>query len=213
LKKTIYLLLIIFSFLGIPIFYYFVLDNAVSIKYETEKGDCISNVDGRNLCFLQDIYFLLTYLSGIVFILLLVFYKKIIHKVKFVSNEIDFLNKSFDELEFQFSKGLTIEKFEKGIRYFEFEQVKEWKSRFGYVFNIYSNDHFIDKKPHFHFDNKEKKISCKMSFEGDIFESNGINSIEKKVLKDLQYFLSKSENRKILIEKWNQKNPNLKVNN
>lgn len=60
------------------------------------------------------------------------------------------LNIGFDELLFQLSKGLTIEQYEKGMRWFGLEKVKEWKSRFGYQFHIYSNDHLIDNKPHFH---------------------------------------------------------------
>ncbi|MBU3823167.1 DUF4160 domain-containing protein [Flavobacteriaceae bacterium XHP0103] len=124
--------------------------------------------------------------------------------------EFNDLNRSFDELKFQFEKGLTIESHKQGTRYFGLEKVKEWKSKFGYTFNIYGNDHFIDNKPHFHFDHKEKDVFCKMSFEGEIFESKGKNEIDKKVLKELRYFLSMDRTKELLVSKWNEKNPKLK---
>lgn len=78
------------------------------------------------------------------------------------------IDRSFDELKFQLEKGLTIESYSSGTRYLELEKVKEWKSKFGYVFNIYGNEHFINNKPHFHFDNNEEGVSCKISFDGEM---------------------------------------------
>jgi hypothetical protein len=45
--------------------------------------------------------------------------------------------------------------------YLELEKVKEWKSRFGYQFHIYSNDHCLDNKPHFHFIKVSDNIDCR----------------------------------------------------
>lgn len=117
----------------------------------------------------------------------------------------------FDGLLYQISKGNTVENILEGNIFVELEQVKEWKSKFGYTFNIYSNDHFINGKPHFHFDNKSKKIACKISFQGEVFESNGIYSIDKNVLKALCKFLESIEIQRCLIDLWNRKNPDLLV--
>ncbi len=184
------------------------INTSVSLKYETEFGDCISQVSGIDLCFHHNLFIGLTYLCVLLLLLFLIFSKRLIKK----KNTTDFadLNRSFDELKFQFSKGVTIENYENGIRYFGLEKVKEWKSKFGYAFNIYGNDHFIDNKPHFHFDNKEKGVSCKMSFDGEIFESKGKNQIDKKALKELRYFLTMDKTQDIIISKWNEKNPKLK---
>ena len=137
-----------------------------------------------------------------------IFHKRILGKKETV--EFSDLNRSFDELKFQFEKGLTIEKHKNGTRYFGLEKVKEWKSKFGYIFNIYANDHLINNKPHFHFDHKEKGVSCKMSFDGEIFESKGKNKIDKKVLKELRHFLFMDRTQDIIVSKWNEKNPKLK---
>lgn len=120
------------------------------------------------------------------------------------------LNRCFDDLKFQFEKGLTIESHKQGTRYVELEKVKEWESRYNYTFNIYGKEHLIDNKPHFHFDNKEKGVSCKISFEGEILESKGKNEIDKKVHKELKYFLKEEGIQEILVSKWNEKNPKLK---
>lgn len=116
----------------------------------------------------------------------------------------------FDSLLYQFSKGITYESYEKGLRHHEFEQLKEWKSKFGFKFNIYGNDHLIDGKPHFHFDNKEKNIACKIDFQGSILEYKG-SEVPAKTLKDLQFFLLKEDVQKIIYDKWNEKNPNLTI--
>jgi hypothetical protein len=184
------------------------LDTAVSIKYETDYADCISQITGTDLCLQYDIFLGLNYLFILILILFVIFNKRILKKKK----NIDFndLNRSFDELKFQFNKGLTIENHKNGIRYLGLEKVKKWKSKFGYIFNIYGNDHFIDGKPHFHFDNKEKGVSCKMSFDGEVFENKGKNNIDKNVLKELKYFLSLERTQELIISKWNEKNPKLK---
>ena len=59
------------------------------------------------------------------------------------------IEKIFDDLLFQISKGNTVEQILKGTTILDLEQVKEWKTKFGYTFNIYSNDHFIDNKRNF----------------------------------------------------------------
>jgi len=122
--------------------------------------------------------------------------------------ETDFINQIFDDLLFQLNSGNTIENIEKGQTKIDLEQVKEWKIKYGYKLNIYPNDHFIENEPHFHFDNKAKNISYKMSFTGKVFECKGKNNIDSKTMKALKYFLSKSNIRELLIEKWNKNNPN-----
>lgn len=118
----------------------------------------------------------------------------------------------FDEILYQFSKGISYENYNKGQRWIEFEKIKEWKSKFGYNFNIYSNDHLINNKPHFHFDNKEKEIYTKIDFYGNVLESLG-NDIPKKILKDLEFFLTDDKIQKIISEKWNERNPNFMITN
>lgn len=125
--------------------------------------------------------------------------------------EFENLDKSFDGLLYQFSKGITYGSYKKGLRYHEFEQIKEWKSKFGFKFNIYGNDHLIDGKPHFHFDNEEKDIACKIDFQGNILECKG-SEVPSKTLKDLQFFLFQEKIQKIIHDKWNDKNPNLTIN-
>jgi hypothetical protein len=49
-----------------------------------------------------------------------------------------------------------------------------------------------------------------MSFDGEIFESKGKNEIDKKVLKELRYFLSMDRTQELIVSKWNEKNPKLK---
>ncbi|MFT6922036.1 MAG: hypothetical protein ACJA1C_001034 [Crocinitomicaceae bacterium] len=126
-------------------------------------------------------------------------------------DELISIEEFFDSFLHQMLKGLSHESYEKGTRYMEFEQVKEWKSKYGYRFSIYGNDHFIDGKPHFHFDHKEKGIACKVGFDGEVFECQGKESIPSKVLKELKYYLSKESHRSILKKMWNDKNPTLVV--
>ena len=119
------------------------------------------------------------------------------------------INEYFDNQLYQVSKGLTHEQMDKGAMLLELEKVKEWKSRFGFVFNIYGNDHFIDGNPHFHFDNREKQIATKINLDGEVLESSGKKELDGRMKKELKYFLKKHRRR--LIDFWNQKNPELKV--
>jgi hypothetical protein len=123
------------------------------------------------------------------------------------------LNIGFDELLFQLSKGVTIEQYEKGMRWFGLEKVKEWKSRFGYQFHIYSNDHLIENKPHFHLLKESDGIDCKYFFDGTLIECKNFNQTDKSVVKELLYFLSKKDQQMRIIELWNSKNPNQKYIN
>lgn len=124
-------------------------------------------------------------------------------------NKLDF---SFDDLLFQTQRGsVTHEQLESGVRFEQFEQVHEWKSKYGYRFNIYGNDHFIDNKAHFHFDHTAEGIRCKMDFDGNVLESSGKKEIPANILKELRYFLSKPTNRNLVIEMWNLKNPSLTI--
>lgn len=129
----------------------------------------------------------------------------------FVKEENKRLEFMFDSLLFQTVKGkLSHNDIENGKRYDEFKQVKGWELKYGYKFNIYSNDHLIDGKKHFHFDNKAENIFCKFDFDGNILESNGKNPIPSNILKDLQYFIKKPSTSNLLNEMWDHLNPNPK---
>lgn len=127
------------------------------------------------------------------------------------NNEVDRLNQSLDDIIHQLAKGNTIEGLKKGRTYLELHQVKEWKSKYGYQFHVYSNDHLIDKKPHFHILKESENIDCRFFFDGSVYDCKGQNKLEKKVLEALEYFLESSSNVEILINLWNTKNPNNKV--
>ena len=124
----------------------------------------------------------------------------------------NFLERYFDDLLFQTHRGnLTHAQLDAGRRYDQFVQVKEWKSKYGYRFSIYSNDHFINGKAHFHFDNVSENMYSKFDFEGSLLEFKGSKSMPKKVLDDLKYFLKKDGVQKALIEYWNKCNPEMRI--
>lgn len=118
------------------------------------------------------------------------------------------LEQTFDDILFQLSKGMTIDKLKQGKQWFGFEQLKDWKNRMGYKIHIYSNDHFIENKPHFHLINKSEKVDCKFDFFGNLFNCLG-NEIDSRMFKIVEYYCSDSYTQKMLIEMWNHKNPNL----
>ena len=60
------------------------------------------------------------------------------------------IDQYFDWIINQLARGNTIEKIKNGIKFHEFEKVKEWQSKYGFHFHIFPNDHFINGKPHFH---------------------------------------------------------------
>jgi hypothetical protein len=92
-----------------------------------------------------------------------------------------------------------------------FKQIKEWRSKFGYQFHIYSNDHFINNKPHFHLIKRSDNIDCRLFFDGEIFDHNGNVFLDKKVKEAIIYFLENPGRQQNLIEFWNLKNPTLKL--
>lgn len=115
----------------------------------------------------------------------------------------------FDDLLTQIIKGnLTHEEIEKGIRYEEFQQVSEWKLKYGYKFNVYSNDHLINGKKHFHFDNKSDKVFAKFDFKGNLLESKG-KPIPSNIMKELMYFVKKESTQINLHKLWDEQNPTL----
>ncbi len=77
LKKTTFYILVILSILGVILFGFGILNTMVSFKYETENGECISNCDGTNLCFQMSYYIAIAILSFVLFILLLMFRRKL----------------------------------------------------------------------------------------------------------------------------------------
>jgi hypothetical protein len=121
------------------------------------------------------------------------------------------LETAFDELLYQFSIGNTIENLKSGAIRENFERVKEWKNRFGYQFHIYSNDHLINKKPHFHLLNQSNNIDCRFFFDGTLYDCKSSGKVEKKVMEALSYFLTKQIQQSSLITLWNLKNPQCKL--
>jgi len=118
---------------------------------------------------------------------------------------------SFDELLFQLSKGVSINRHKEGTRWDGFEQVKSWKNKFGYSFHIFPNDHFIEQKPHFHLIKKSDGINCKYFFDGSLISCGGDFKIDKKIKEAIIYFLSIPKTNELLIALWNKNNPNLKL--
>lgn len=123
------------------------------------------------------------------------------------------LNEGLDNLLYQLNRGLTIDEIKSGKIWIELEQVKSWKSKFGFQFQIYSNDHLIDNKPHLHIVKKSEGIDCRLFFDGEVYDCKGNRRLEKKVLEAINYFLSDNSIQILLQEFWNQKNPSLKINN
>ena len=123
------------------------------------------------------------------------------------------LDQGFDQILFQLSKGNTIEGLKKGKFWTGFEKVKEWKSQFGYHFHIYSNDHFIDNKPHFHLLKDSERIDCRVFFDGKFYDCKWPNKLDKKMINALEYFLWHPHIQKILFDLWNLKNPKYFIEN
>lgn len=123
------------------------------------------------------------------------------------------LNQGLDYILEQLSHGNTIEGLKKNRVWMGFEKVKEWKSKFGYQFHIYSNDHFIDNKPHFHIVKKSEGIDCRLFFDGEVVDCQSNFQLSKRVKEAIKYFLSKPNNQERLIEFWNKKNPDQQLLN
>ena len=121
------------------------------------------------------------------------------------------LDESFDFIVHQLEKGNTVEGMKNRTFYFEFEKVKEWKSKYGYEFHIYSNDHLIEKKPHFHLIKKSIDLECRIFFNGEVYDYKGNGRLEKKAKEALEYFVESDRNQEILKRIWNSKNPMLAV--
>lgn len=121
------------------------------------------------------------------------------------------LGEGLDWIIHQLTKGNTIKGLKNNKIYFEFEQVKEWKLKYGFQFQIYSNDHFIDNKPHFHLVKKSSDIDCRIFFDGTIYDCKGKGQLDRRAKEAIDYFLENPENQDILKKLWNNKNPNLLV--
>lgn len=121
------------------------------------------------------------------------------------------LNRGLDYILDQLARGNTIEGLKNGTKWMGLQKVKEWKSKFGFQFHIYSNDHFIEDKPHFHIVKKSEGIDCRLFFDGEIFDCKGNGELSKKIREAIIYFVSDSKRQTILKELWNTKNPELKV--
>lgn len=122
-----------------------------------------------------------------------------------------YFDKNFDDILFQLSKGNTIENLKKGQLWMGFEQVKEWKNTFGYQFHIYSNDHPLEKKPHFHLTKMSDGIDCRFFFNGELYDCKGKDNLDKKTDKALRHMLSSPKTQLKLSELWDFKNPNYKI--
>jgi hypothetical protein len=66
--------------LSIPYYIYCILDVMVSLKYETDGTTSISNVSGKDLSIPIKIYLGLTIFSFILFVVILIYRKRIIKK-------------------------------------------------------------------------------------------------------------------------------------
>lgn len=117
------------------------------------------------------------------------------------------LDESFDWIIHQLTKGNTIQGLKNNKQHFEFEQVKEWKSKYGFQFQIYPNDHFIKNKPHFHLIKRSDGIDCRLFFNGKVIDCKGKSDLDKRTKEAIEYFLSISKNKSRIIELWNNKNP------
>lgn len=80
MNKYLYFFLLLVSFLGIPYFFYWILDTLVSFKYETDGNSSISGLSGKDLSIRLEVFMGLTVLSFVIFLLLLIFRKRIIIK-------------------------------------------------------------------------------------------------------------------------------------
>ena len=121
------------------------------------------------------------------------------------------LDIGFDNLLYQFSKGLTIEYHRKGVIHTELEKVKSWKNRNGYEFHIYGNEHLIENRPHFHLLKKSENFEAKFYFDGGLIELKTSLLPPKELRKYLNYFLEDKIVQDSLIEMWNSKNPDIPI--
>ncbi|CAI8358293.1 MAG: Uncharacterised protein [Bacteroidota bacterium] len=121
------------------------------------------------------------------------------------------LNQGLDFILYQLDHGNTLEGLKNGLLWFGFEQVKEWKSKFGYQFHVYSNEHFINKKPHFHIIHKGESIDCRLFLDGELIDCKGQSKLNKKVHEAIKYFVSQPKRATMLAKFWNSKNPDLLV--
>ena len=76
MKRGFYVALLIFLLIVFAVSFYAIINIGVSIKYET-NNNCISAVDGTNLCSLSNYAKIATLISGTGLILLLAFKRKI----------------------------------------------------------------------------------------------------------------------------------------
>ncbi|MBV2194984.1 MAG: hypothetical protein KUL78_00570 [Flavobacterium sp.] len=82
MKKLIYFALLFLSFAGIVLFSYARINIGISLKYEVEPGECISNVSGNNLCKQQEYFLYLTILCLVVFLVVIYFQRNTKSKEK-----------------------------------------------------------------------------------------------------------------------------------
>ncbi len=87
MNKYLYYFLLLISFSGIPYFFYWILNTMVSLKYETDGNSSISQVSGSDLSTQFEIFAGLTILSFLIFLLLLIFRKRIVRKTNTAHNK------------------------------------------------------------------------------------------------------------------------------
>lgn len=88
MNRYVFYFLLLISFLGIPYFFYWILDTMVSLKYETDGNSYISALSGKDLSIQFEKFMSLTILSFVIFLLLLIFRKRIIKKGNTAQNKV-----------------------------------------------------------------------------------------------------------------------------
>ena len=95
------------------------------------------------------------------------------------------LNRSLDFILDQLDHGNSVDNMKRGMYWHGLQQVKEWKSKFGFQFHIYSNDHFIDNKPHFHLFKQSDNIDCRIFFDDKVYDDASSNYLDKRTVEVL----------------------------
>lgn len=80
MSNTTYNKFLIFFALLFIIVIYLLINTSVSLKYETDAEDCISKINGSDLCFQIGLFKIIAIVCGIAFVVLIWSGKKILRK-------------------------------------------------------------------------------------------------------------------------------------